>query len=826
MRITVLGPVGVERDGEHVNVGGPQQRRLLAFLVLHRGHTVSTDRLVDALWPDGVAPDGAARSLRTYLSRLRSVLPDTAVVSRQSGYMLDLDGMELDVQEFDSLIDSAEQMLPDQQVDRYDGALSLWRDVPFGEFTDEWWALAESSRLIERRNSAQESRAAALIAIGHHGRAIPGLESMVAAQPLRERPVRLLMVALQVTGRRAEALRVYRSFRARLREETGLEPSRELVELQSRIVADDESSQLADERPLRGYTILRSIGEGAYGRVYAATQPGTDRKVAIKAIRPDLADSTEFVRRFEVEARLVARLEHPHIVPLYDFWREPGGAFLVFRLLGGGTARDSVIAGGSWSMTRVSRLVEEVAGALMSAHAAGVIHNDVKASNVLLDDDGAAYLTDFGIAIVRGESYLDDGGERRDVRDLAWVVWELLAGHRPPSGPWTSSSLHHGNPGTTPSLVGRVDPVPDGLDAVLTRATSPGEGYSSVAEFVLAWRAATGRVDGQLSPITSSGRRAVDSERRHAARALALTAAAGVNPYRGLQAFDEADAASFHGRATVVDELIEHLSTSRFVTVVGASGSGKSSVVRAGLLPRLRAHDVVVVTMVPGDDPLGALRSALTEVATVSDLDGTGVTVDTIDDVARHFGSVVVVIDQFEECWTRASVDDREAFVDVVSRAVDDVSVDVRFVATMRADLFDRPLEHPRLGPLVAAGAHVLTPLSPTELDEAIVLPAARAQVRFDDGVLADLIAEAVDESRVVADPAVHVDRALRPTGRRRDRPRRARRGRRHDRGGRPAGGGGLPRSLRSLTRRARGTCSRGSSFPGRDNRTRVDVLG
>ena len=193
-------------------------------------------------------------------------------------------------------------------------------------------------------------------------------------------------------------------------------------------------------------------------------------------IRPDLADSTEFVRRFEAEARLVARLEHPHIVPLYDFWREPGGAFLVFRLLGGGTARDSVIAGGPWSMTRVSRLVEEIGGALMSAHAAGVIHNDVKASNVLLDDDGAAYLTDFGIAIVRGESHLDDGGERRDVRDLAWLVWELLAGHRPPSDPWTSSSVHRGHPGTTPSLVGRVDPVPDGLDAVLTRATSPGEG--------------------------------------------------------------------------------------------------------------------------------------------------------------------------------------------------------------------------------------------------------------------------------------------------------------------------------------------------------------
>ena len=159
--------------------------------------------------------------------------------------------------------------------------------------------------------------------------------------------------------------------------------------------------------------------------------------------------------------------------------------------------------------------------------------------------------------------------------------------------------------------------------------------------------------------------------------------------------------ASFHGRATVVSELIEHLSTSKFVTVVGASGSGKSSVVRAGLLPRLHALDTVFITMVPGEDLLGALRVRLSEVATVADLDGAGVTVDTIDDVARHFGRVVVVIDEFEECWTRASVDDRDAFIDVILRAADDTSVDVRFVATVRADLLDRPLEHPRLGQLV-----------------------------------------------------------------------------------------------------------------------------
>ena len=74
---------------------------------------------------------------------------------------------------------------------------------------------------------------------------------------------------------------------------------------------------------------------------------GPSDEVAIKAIRPELADSFEFIRRFEAEAQLVARLEHPHIVPLYDYWREPGGAYLVFRLLTGGTARDAVVSGGT-----------------------------------------------------------------------------------------------------------------------------------------------------------------------------------------------------------------------------------------------------------------------------------------------------------------------------------------------------------------------------------------------------------------------------------------------------------------------------------------------
>ena len=281
-------------------------------------------------------------------------------------------------------------------------ALALWRGEPYGEFSTEWWALAESTRLSEVRTSAREQRAAALIAIGHHQRAIPDLESLVVEQPLRERPVVLLIQALHATGRQSEALRRARAFRRRLADESGLDPSPALGALEHAVAAGaDDVVDPAAGRPLRGYVIHEAIGEGSVGRVYAATQPGTLRRVAVKVIRPDLADSSDFIRRFEAEAQLVARLEHPHIVPLYDYWREPGGAYLVFRLLGGGTALDcGCHRWGRGRSARVSRLVEEIGGALMAAHAAGVTHHDVKASNVLLDDDGGAYLTDFGIATV------------------------------------------------------------------------------------------------------------------------------------------------------------------------------------------------------------------------------------------------------------------------------------------------------------------------------------------------------------------------------------------------------------------------------------------
>src|SRR5512135_185041 len=150
-------------------------------------------------------------------------------------------------------------------------------------------------------------------------------------------------------------------------------------------------------RAIRGYALAEKIGTGGMGAVYRAVQPLVEREVAIKIILPAFANHPDFIRRFEAEAQIIAHLEHPHIVPLYDYWREPGVAYLVMRLLRGGNVHQ-LLEHGALTLDSVTRLMEQIVGALHTAHRAGVVHRDLKPSNVLLDEDCNAYLADFGIA--------------------------------------------------------------------------------------------------------------------------------------------------------------------------------------------------------------------------------------------------------------------------------------------------------------------------------------------------------------------------------------------------------------------------------------------
>ena len=543
--VGVLGPIQAARDGQVIDVGGPQRRRLLAFLCCDPGHVVPVERVVSAMWPDDRAPDGADRTVMTYVSRLRGAVAPAIITSRGVGYVVDPEQVELDSRRFEALARQAATAELERVVAILDEALGVWRGAAFGEFAGEWWARPEAARLEELRVVAAEDRAEALLVLGRHGVAVSDLEALAALHPLRERPVGMLMRGLRASGRSAEALRAYQRYRRRLAEETGLDPSPELVAL-DRAIARGEvpvSGEVVG-RALRGYVLADVLGEGTSARVYAATQPGTGRAVAVKVVRAELADAPDFVRHFEAEARAVARLEHPHVVPLYDYWREPGGAYLVFRLMRGGTVAASLAAGGRWSLSRASRLVEEVGAALIAAHSAGVVHGDIKASNVLLDDDGNTYLGDFGVAVVDGRpDGAPPGDAPHDVEAFAVLVWELLMG-RPPVTRQRYLAAAVGSRRSLPPLVGQVDGLPEAVDAVLARATAGDTGarFESMAELVVAWRTAVGRPEGVLTPLGGPGYPMSSSSRRLAARHLTEQVAAGSNPFAGLRHFDEADA--------------------------------------------------------------------------------------------------------------------------------------------------------------------------------------------------------------------------------------------------------------------------------------------
>jgi serine/threonine protein kinase/DNA-binding XRE family transcriptional regulator len=258
-------------------------------------------------------------------------------------------------------------------------------------------------------------------------------------------------------------------------------------------------------RAIRGYELGERIGTGGFGVVYRAVQPLIDREVALKIILPHYANHPDFIRRFEAEAQLVARLEHPYIVPLYDYWREPEVAYLVMRLLRGGSLKDSLRAG-PLPLDTVCRLLEQIGLALHTAHRAGVIHRDIKPANVLLDEDSNGYLADFGIAknlnladqtqagqVIGSPAYLSPEQikaepikPQADIYCLGIMLYELLTGQKPFQGPTPIAYIQQHLETPLPSLIERNADLPETLDPVIQRATAknPDDRYTDILTFI------------------------------------------------------------------------------------------------------------------------------------------------------------------------------------------------------------------------------------------------------------------------------------------------------------------------------------------------------
>ena len=212
MEFRILGPLEVIEGGEAIRLPGPKQRSLLALLLLHANEVVSSDRLIDELWPGEAAEQGAA-ALQASVSRLRKALGGgTGVVETVApGYMLRLGSAELDLRHFEELIAEAEGAEPASAAATLREALALWRGPPLADFAYEPFAQTAIARLEELRVLALEKRIDADLALGRDAELVAELESLVAQHPLREGLRAQLMLALYRAGRQAEALEATRA---------------------------------------------------------------------------------------------------------------------------------------------------------------------------------------------------------------------------------------------------------------------------------------------------------------------------------------------------------------------------------------------------------------------------------------------------------------------------------------------------------------------------------------------------------------------------------------------------------------------------------------
>ena len=224
-------------------LGGRRQRALLALLLLEPGRSVPADRLADALW-QGAPPKGAASTLRSYVSRLRSALgPTAALTNGASGYALAVPPDQVDVGLFERLTREGQEALgrgsARRASERLSEALALWRGSPFADLGHDGVLRLEAERLEQLRILAVEERIEADLALGRASELVDELETLVREEPYRERLWRQLMLALYRVGRQADALAAYRRACSLLDEELGLEPSEELRRIEQAILRQE-----------------------------------------------------------------------------------------------------------------------------------------------------------------------------------------------------------------------------------------------------------------------------------------------------------------------------------------------------------------------------------------------------------------------------------------------------------------------------------------------------------------------------------------------------------------------------------------------------------
>ncbi len=531
-------------------------------------------------------------------------------------------------------------------------------------------------------------------------------------------------------------------------------------------------------KTIGAYQVVEKLGEGGMAEVYKAYQPSLERHVALKFIRPELAGKEGFRPRFEQEAKLLARLNHPHIIHIYDFGEAEGRLYLVMEYVPGGTLKDH--AARLAEPEALARLLDALSAGLDYAHGQGIIHRDIKPGNLMFTADERPVFNDFGLAKLVGtvsdkseagdtsgtpdymapEQVTGDParvGAASDIYALGVVMFELLTGRVPFTGNNAYEVMFKHVQEEAPSPRAFRPDLPEAIEPVLAKALAkdPDERYAKASELAHAFREAFGLVAGATVIV-----QALDD----------LPPEPGEPPFKGLQYFDEADAERFFGREQLVAKLADRLRHDRFLAVVvGASGSGKSSLVRAGLVPVLRqgGEYAAIHIITPTAHPLEALAVSLTR-----DSESVTATTMLMDDMGREGRSLhrfmrkmmrkgaekqgsrgdalrlLLVVDQFEELFTLCHDEtERKAFIENLTIAVAPETNGPTTVAiTLRADFYAHCAPYPALRDAVAQHQEYIGPMSAEELRRAIEEPARLGGWTLEAGLMDTLLKDVGDE--------------------------------------------------------------------------------
>jgi WD40 repeat protein/DNA-binding SARP family transcriptional activator len=673
VRFCVLGPLEVVGSAGPVALGSPKQRRLLAALISQVGEPVSVDALVDAVWEEG-APRSAAKTLQGYVVHLRRAIAGSgdgvAIVTVPGGYRLDAPADAVDAVRFSALVTRSRQAAA---AGDWAAALvfvtearSLWRGPAYAEFADSSFATAEAARLAELRLVAAETGFECELALGEDAALVPDLRKALTKQPTRERLWELLIRALYLSGQQSDALGAYLRARDVLAAELGVDPGPELRAVHAAVLAQDPALNRSWSPP-PGLT-ARQPRSGVYAF------DGRDLELA---------------------------------------WLR--GLWLAAHEGGG---RSAVICGPSG--IGKTRLLATFADEVQRSQAVVVRRTGLTAPNLAT------------VAAVAGGDpalvVLDDPLTGVDLNALAGLPMLVVAGIDP------DAVQGHVRASFAAAQWRELPPLPDDVGARIARRwLGEDDETGSILPILQAAQGNPSRLHTLLSETVQQRSRqqiaasieglqtaradlaASRADVAHGVRGLrrgrALVAAtpgtlrtsgakAGC-PYLGLETYQPRDSELFHGRDTVVEHLVARIADTALIAVVGASGSGKSSLVKAGLLAALSAGclpgsaswPLIVVTPV---DPLPVMTST----------------------------PAVVIIDQFEQAWVAHDDDARARYLDAVVELVD---CGCRVVLTVRADHVDRCSQYPRLRDLVADGTVLLGPLNAVELTEVVIGPAELA---------------------------------------------------------------------------------------------------